>query len=234
VKAPVYALAIRLVSALRAGALLVTRRRSGVAHVYCGRVTASGRFAAAGNRALCGVRSRRLTVLPAGVEALGPRKLRLCRRCAPLLPDVPAGSPYAGRLLVAFDDQAAAFAHLTVDDFTVAAAWCTTVEETHQVGRLMQLVLGPTPLQPATEAEHRHRAAEQVLLRRRRHLTTAAMSPEEREAQRLQREAEDAERIRVNEARRRLDRVDRAQDRALRGSCLTPYERGLLAEQASQ
>lgn len=229
-----WGLALTLVSALRLGAKLVSRRR-GVAHVYQGPLTRSGRFVPADREVVCGARTRRLSVLLDGIDALGTDGLRLCRRCAPLLKAFPPGSPYAGRVLVTFDEKAAAFEHLTPLDFAKAALWCQSVEETHQLGMLMGLVLDPAPLRKpeAGTCEHLHWLADRALMKRRSHLRERELTPEERAAQAFRSEIETEEQIRINAARTRQARIDRAQDRARRGQYLMPHERELL-ERASK
>jgi hypothetical protein len=223
-----WGLALTLVSAVRLGAKLVTRRR-GVAHVYQGPLTRSGRFVPTGREVVCGARTARLSVLLDGLDGLGTDGLRLCRRCAPLLKAFPPDSPYAGRVLVTFDDKAAAFAHLTALDFARAALWCRTVEETHQVGMLMGLVLGPAPLRkPEGGAALTRWIADRALIKKRDQLRNREMSAEERAEQAARREAENDERIRLREARARQARLDRAQARASRGQYLMPHERELL------
>jgi hypothetical protein len=228
-----WTLGLTLVSALRLGAKLVTRHR-GVAHVYHGPLTRSARFVPADREVVCGVRTKRLSVLLDGPDALGAAAdgLRLCRRCAPLLEAFPPDSPYAGRVLVTLDDKAAAFAHLNALDFGRAAKWCRTVAETHQVGMLMGLVLGPPPLRPKTPDQVIHKAADEALNRRRKQLRLAELTPEERAEREAKRLAEEDELIRIRSARGRQARIDRAQDRANRGQYLMPHERDLLQKQA--
>jgi hypothetical protein len=229
-----WGLALTLVSALRLGAKLVSRRR-GVAHVYRGPLTKSGRFVPAGRAVVCGQRTARLSVLLDGLDALGVDGLRLCRRCAPLLDAFPPDSPYAGRVLVTFDDKAAAFEHLTALDFAKAALWCQTVQETHQLGTLMSLVLGTEPLrkpEPGT-CKYMHWLAVRALIKRRAYLRERELSPEQRAERDARAAADNDEQIRIQAARTRQARIDRAQDRARRGQYLMPHERELL-ERASK
>lgn len=230
-RAPAYGLALRLVSALRLGARLVCRPRRGVAHVYRGPLTASGRFVPAGASVECGAATRRLGVLLYGVAELGPG-LRLCRRCALLLSAFPPGSPWDGRLLVTLDEKAEAFSHLTLDDFETAARWCRTVEETHQVGALMGLVHGPPPFRPATEAGRRHRAVDVVLNERRRRLRLAELSPEEQSARRRQADIEADEQARLAAAYAKDWRIARLERKARRGHYLLASQRAELADHA--
>ncbi|WGL50672.1 hypothetical protein P5P86_11925 [Nocardioides sp. BP30] len=228
-----YSLALRLVSAIRLGAVLVMRPRRPVAHLYLGPVTETGSFVRSGFAVLCGARTRRLSVVVEGLDGLGPQ-LRLCRRCAPLVQALAPSSPYAGRVLVAFDDMAAAFAHLTPADFETAARWCRTVDETYQVGTLSGLVLGPVPLVARTEEQRVRKRVDEVLLKRRNRLRNAELSPEERADRAARRELEADERARVQAARARADRIARANDRANRGQYLMPSQRELLAQVANE
>lgn len=218
--------ALRTLAALRAGAHLVGRP-TGVAHIYQGALTPSGRYVPSKAATVCRAATRRLTVLE-GAAALGPGR-RVCRRCQVLLP--PSLGVETGKQLTTRDEWSAAYAHLTVGDLVLAAAWCRTVEETHQVGYVTTLVHGPQPFrQPAVGAEGRalFDLHSRVLFRRRQ-LVAAARTPEEIEEARRRAEDQAEDDARIQAARRRQVAIDQAVDRRNRGGYLTPHERQLVA-----
>ncbi|TIC78812.1 hypothetical protein [Nocardioides sp. GY 10127] len=213
-----------MVAALRAGAFLGCRP-GGVVHVVTGAATASGRWATVSSRPACGVRTRRLAVVP----STGPIDLhgaRFCRRCTRHLPPV-LGRTTAG--LVSRDETAAVYADLTLDDLRQALAWARTVDEAHGVGYLALLIHGPAPLHrptdPARLARWDLETATRDRLRRLRH---AALTPEERAqaADDARRQAEDA--ARVQAAHARGYRMDRITDRRNRGQYVPTWDRDLL------
>lgn len=218
--------ALRTIAALRAGGHLVGRP-SGVAHIYSGPLTPSGRFVPSKAATVCRAATRRLTVLE-GAAALGPGR-RVCRRCQVLLP--PALGVETGKQLATRDEWAAAYAHLTISDLVLAAAWCRTVEETHQVGYVTTLVHGPQPFrQPAVGAEGRDLFDLHArVLFRRRQLVAAARTPEEIQAARWAAEDRAEEDARILASRRQQVAIAKAVDRRTRGQYLTPHERQLIA-----
>jgi len=215
--------ALRLVAALRAGAHLVARPRSGVAHLYRGPVT-SGCRVPRGRRVVCGARTRTLTV----VELL-PR--RWCRRCNTLTR--PAAE------LRTRDDWFTAFGHLAVTDVHAAALWSRTVDETHQVGMVARMLYGGKPTvavarRAGLTTERRellnlHEAIEG----RRRFLATRERTEEERAAIAAGHEAEEHDRARLSKSRRDEAATTRAVDLAATGHYLTPWERAALKPDTS-
>lgn len=211
---------LRLVAAVRAGALLVARPR-GVVHVAAaGPLTPSGRALPRASRTVCRGRTGRLYLFTPGVTGVAGSGRRFCRRCTAALP-VSLGT--AVDELRTRDHDIAAYGHLTADDLTIAASWCRTVEETHQVGRIGLIVLGPAPIRRDTPVA----AFESTLIARRKSLAAAALSPEEREAAVAAREADVAKSARVNAGRAKQAVIDRITDRANRGHYLLPHEREL-------
>lgn len=214
---------LRIVAALRSGALLVHRPR-GVVHVATGPVTASGRFLSSHGRIVCRARTRRLHVLdrPGGTVELGGR--RFCRRCtATLAPSLGV----AERQPVSREDWVAAYSHLTVADLAQAARWTQDVEETHQVGRILLMVHGPAPIRRPAEgtAAAERWALEQEIHARRTHLTLRSLTPEQHAEIEAAKQDAAIDRRRIESQRRRDHARDRALDRANRGQYRTTWER---------
>lgn len=218
--------ALRTLAALRGAAHLVGRP-TGVAHVYVGPLTPSGRFVPSKAATVCRAATRRLQVLEAGASALG-RGRRVCRRCQVLLP--PALGVEVPQL-VTRDDWVAAYSNLTISDLVLAAAWCRTVEETHQVGYVTSVVHGQQPIRQPAEGSPA-RALYDLharILYRRRQLLIAARTPEE-VAEMRARQAEQIEtHAQILAGRRAQQAIDRAHERRRRGEYLTPRERQLVA-----
>lgn len=212
--------ALRLVAALRAGACLVARPRSGVAHLYHGPVT-PGAHVPRGRRVFCGVRTRRMTT----VVELRPR--RWCRRCNAL-------TSQTTDHLRTRDDWLTAFGHLTMTDVHTAADWSRTVAETHQVGTVARMVYGSKPWvieskRAALVGEKRdllrlHEAIEG----RRRYLTSRERTDEERAAIAADREAEAHNQALLRKARSDEAATAHAVELAAGGHYLTPWERAAL------
>lgn len=224
----VVAPAVRLVAALRSGVRLVARP-GGVAHLYAGALTPSGRWVVRAGRTVCGARTRRLQVLAGGCADLDPgRGPRMCRRCMPVLP------PSMGRPggLVSRDDWLAAYAHLTVEDLKTAARWACTVDQSHQVGFLAQLLFDP-PKRHTRRPLEGHDAdvveLHRLIETRRRVLVATERTPEERAHLEQQRADETHNRALADRARRQEAAVDRALERSARGGYLLPHERQLLS-----
>lgn len=215
---------VRLVAALRFGAVLVARPR-GVVHVHDGRLTPNGSVPAS-VRPFCGTRSRRLRVVgtvDAMPNLIGGR--RFCRSCTRRLPAA------LGRRVSEpgpRDEWLATYDGLTVEDLTVAARWTRTVDETYQVDRLALMLHGPKPLRPATAEQCALRDLHDLIEKRRRDLTRAAQTPEERAEAEARREAADHDRRRLAAARSKDAAVARAVERRERGQYLMPHERELL------
>jgi hypothetical protein len=220
---------IRVLAAVRAGAVVVGRPR-GVVHIYSGPLTRSGASAPTGAAPFCGTRSRRLRVLGKAddLSSFPGTGRRFCRSCTRRLP---AALGVDGRRVLGDqrEDWMAAFADLTVSDLHTAAGWCRTVSETHQVGRLLQMLHGPKPVRPRDVAGRALQAAHELVEKRRRILTTAERPAEEREGIVARRAAETAAHVRQQREHRRGYAAARAAERAALGKYLAPHERELLA-----
>jgi hypothetical protein len=154
---------------------------------------------------------------------------RFCRSCTDRLPAALGADSRS--VLVSRDDWSAAYAGLTIEDLMVAAAWCRTVDETHQVGRIALMLYGPKPLRHAVATVPkgaRVLALHEAIEKRRDRLRNAELTDAERAAQVARREAETAERQRIQSARRSAAVLDKAMDRRARGGYLMPHERELL------
>lgn len=218
---------IRVLAALRGGAVLVARPR-GVVHVYDGDLTRSGRAVPGGARPFCGTRSRRLRVVGRAdsLPTFPGAGRRFCRSCTDRLPA--ALGVEARSVLISRDDWLAAYAALTVEDLLVAAAWCRTVDETHQVGVLTQMLFGPKPLRPKTPAQEQLQRLHDAAVERRKVLRDLEMTDEERAARAARQEVETENFKRIQSARRSAAALNKAVDRRLRGQYLMPHERNLL------
>lgn len=222
--------AARTLPAARRDCVALVRRPRGVIHVAVTPLTPSGRWAARTGRTVCHARTGRLIVVGrrGGLPDLGARPL--CKRCLKVLAtrtDVPGldGFPMTR------EQETEVFELITPQQLAAIATTCRTVDETHQVGRLASVLFGPATVKPAprrTPAEQAVVDLNDTVHAVRRHLTTAAMTDEEREAVARARELETAEHARVQTARRRNDARDRALDRRASGSYLMPHERELL------
>lgn len=213
-------LGVRIVAALHEDVALVARPR-GVVHFRAGRMTR-------GARPFCGTRTRRLQVVGRDVDdiaaAVGGR--RFCRSCTRRLP----ARLGAGRDLPldTRDDWMAAYGDLTVADLRLAATWCRTVDETHQVQRILMLACGPKPTRPTSDTDRALRAAYDAVTARRRQLTAAAMTPDEVAAVAEARETELFNRRLAEKQRRKSIAIEKAQERERAGGYLTPGDRELL------
>ncbi|KAB2806950.1 hypothetical protein F9L07_28370 [Pimelobacter simplex] len=224
---------LRVLAAVATGAVLVGRPR-GVVHVHRGDLTRSGHAVPATARPVCGVRSRRLRVFldatqvgrlvgftgAAGDDLTiltrgGAR--RLCRTCTALLPARLGGGSGA---LVSREDWLTAYAGLTTSDLLVAASWARTVDETHQVQHVTQMLFGSRH-----QAPELHKAIEA----RRQALVAATRTADEIAAARAYRAAEDHNRRLLLTARRTEALVERAQRKRRAGRYLMPNEREALA-----
>lgn len=219
--------ALRILAAIANGAALVGRPR-GVVHVYSGALTRGGGSVPTSSRPYCGVRTRRLRVLgttttDASTAVVG--RPHFCRTCVVLLPARLGGGSGA---LVTRDDWIEAYGDLTADDLRLAAAWSRTVGETYQVADVLMKVHGPKPIRPTTDAGRALLAAYDAAEARRRRLTAAAMTDDERAAVREAREAELFNRRRAEKQRRKGIAIEKAQERALSGGYITPSDRELL------
>jgi hypothetical protein len=139
------------------GAVLAARP-TGVAHVYTGPLTPSGRFIPRAGQAVCRARTRQLRVVPTppGWSTLqcsqaGARRLpRLCARCSTCLsrrvPSPHGAASPVGRQVEQHPTSRAAYRHrfadLTPADLWVAAQLATTPEELAAVGHLSLVLFG--------------------------------------------------------------------------------------------
>ncbi|SDC44905.1 hypothetical protein [Nocardioides lianchengensis] len=219
------AVPLRVVAAARAGAHVVARPR-GVVHLApAGPLTPSGSALPRAARTVCRARTGRLYLFTPGVVGVPGEGRRFCRRCTAMLP-ISLGSDVEH--LRTRDDDLLAYGHLTVADFTVAAVWCRTVEETHQVGRIALVVLGSTPVRRPADRDSPSYALwtfEQALFDRRRALAVRALSPEELAAREAERDHQALVDDLARRGRARGRRLDRLHDMANQGRYLTRSER---------
>jgi len=164
-----------------------------------------------------------LEPLSVGLD-LGGR--RFCRRCTSLLPTSLGRDVHR---LVTPDESKAAYGHLPPAAFKTAVAWCRTVDETHQVGRIILDIYGPPPMSRRCSPERQeiyklHRA----LVKRRDTLRVRELSDEDRAEQVARREDETAEHARLVAAKKREDRATRAHDRHRRGEYVPLWDRPLI------
>ncbi|WP_300680684.1 hypothetical protein [Nocardioides sp.] len=216
--------ALLLVAALRSGSVLAERPGSAAVARRL-RPTADGKAVAhvcTTGRLLpvCGARTRRLAQLPDGVAVLGSDR-RVCRRCTARLA---GGAP----VTTTRAEMDAAFGNLTVEDLAAIAGWARSVEESHQIGRVLMMRFGCAPRNPTTAEGKALRAVELDLYRHRRKLESAERSPEERARIVAQREAEQYDRDVIRAARIQQDRVDIAVARRAQDRYLPTWERELL------
>lgn len=201
---------------------LVGRPR-GVAHVYVGPLTPSGRWVPRAGRAVCGTRTRRLSLLELDGTALDPVGRRMCARCSTRLLSA------ARRVEQSYsrDFVLTKYHHLKVQHLAYANALATSVDETHRIGAVTLQILGPGNPRGDQTQRAIHDLHRQIVARRRL-LVAANRTPEEIEAAE-QRRAIDAHNDAVVRAARSRDvAVGRALDRRARGGYLMPAERELL------
>jgi len=160
-------------------------RPTGVAHVYTGPLTPSGRSIPRSGRPACRAWTRRLYVLsPAGdVADADPRGL--CTRCVTCLAVLPRP---AGQV-TSRSDYLATYGHVTAGDLAADAVTATTAEEIDTVGHLSLLVVGHQASNAAglTQllARHRFRVAgstSEAAAGRARAAEAAAAAVEQRKA----------------------------------------------------
>ena len=222
------ATALRILGAYRAGARIGYRPGSLVAHITPATpLTPSGRHLPRTTRPVCGTRTRQLRVLAGPVDATA-RGLRFCRRCTLLLPT--CLGRYVGRVITR-EDRAAAFGHLTVDDLTVAARWCQTVDDTHAVSTVVSVVYGPAPwTRPTTSDRDAYARWElnRVLIARRNALREQELSDDARAERDGKAEAAAYERGLRIANRRRDDATEIALSREREGAYLTDRQKWLV------
>lgn len=231
--------ALRLVTAIRAGAVLAARPRSVVAHLVLGRLTTSGVRVARTTVPLCRAVTRTLYVVAdrTALDTLDGVRValtgrRVCRRCQYSTPAALALDGASTHRMVTNDDFVRAYSNLTPLDLTIAARWALTVADTHTIGAAAQLLYGSKPVVGSPDNLPPVRAAiwrmHDTITRRRRALTAAERTDEQRAGNASTREARDAlsERARTTAAAEAV--LVRAQTRHARGQYLMPHERDLL------
>lgn len=226
--------AVRLIAAVRAGAVLTHRPGSRVAHLYSGSLTPSGRWVPRAGRAACHQHTRRLSVLPEPGVSLGLEQVltdgrRMCRRCMAVIPA--ALGCTTARDLVDRQDLAKVYASLTPADVALAGRWAVTSSESHQVSRLALILFGPKPLtrrSQRTPAQVELIAMHAAIQDRRRHLVAKERTAEERDELAERRDAEQHDRDRIAAAAREEAYVTKLAGRAARGGYLTKTERERL------
>lgn len=221
--------ALRLVAALRFGAVLAARPRSIVAHVCQGRTTPSGRWLSRSARPVCRARTARLEVIVQPNQGVSMNGHRLCRRCRPMLPA--ALGRCDAHQLVTRQDLAAAFTGLTVDDLDTAARWSRTVSESHQVGRVLSILHGEKPRALPRNLTPERRHLQEVHTRLEKNRTRLRLDERDVDqvaADEARRDAADALSARARETSRNEAAIARITDRALAGKYLTQHERDLI------
>lgn len=217
---------LRVVAAFAAGAAPAARTRSRVVHLYVGKPSRSGRYASTKGRVVCGVRCLRLPLLSPGSDVADLGGRRFCRRCTSLVPTSLGTDVHR---LVAREDIAAAYGHLTIRDLRTAARWTTSVDDTHLVARVAAVVLGPPKMFGRRSADEQAVFdLDRFIIRRRDQLRARELTAEEIEDRRARQEADSVRDAAVLASRRKSDAMDRALDRRNRGAYLTPWERQLV------
>lgn len=218
------ALGIRVVSALRTGAVLVARPR-GVVHFHTGSLTRTGGAVPAGERPFCGTKSRRLRVVGRDVSDIGTAVAgrRFCRSCTGRLP-----ARLGAVDLVTREGRLAAFGDLSVADLHLAGVWCRNPDETYQVQSVLMLVHGPKPIRPTSPVGVELLAAYDAIKARRDQLVAAAMTEDEFAALAANREAKAFNQRLVQKNRIREVRIEKAAAIARAGGYLRPDQRELL------
>lgn len=208
---------------LVAGRGRLVGRPTGVAHIYSGSMTRSGRMVPTAGRPACRLATRRLYLLPLDGPALTPASRPICTRCLARLTKAAARTAS----LQSRGEFIAAYGHLEPCHLIYAAGLATTVADTHRIGMVAQMLFGPAGVWPLHHDEWA--ALDATIIGRRRALATALRTPEEVEAARRAREIEAYNDELARAGRRRQERVDRIQDRQRRGGYLAPWEREPVA-----
>lgn len=208
--------------------VLAGRRRSAVYHVYVGPTTPTGR-SPRGVRPVCSARTRPLTILRRCGVTVDVHGRRMCANCSARLTAMARRAEQPPSNV----DQRKAFFEatgVTSSDLVVALAVASSVEETHAIANVTNLLFGPASFRrpkAAGKAQARY-DFEAELLRRRRSLATAELTPEERDAIEAKREAEAMRDEQIRAQRTKDDQMNRALDRRIRSAYLMPHERELL------
>lgn len=154
------------------------------------------------------------------------RSRRVCARCTAKLS---AWWPQTR------DAELAAFSFLTVANLATVTRSCTTVAQTHVVGRLALMLFGPEPLTPKARRTSDQQALvdlHQGIHAQRAHLVPLERTEEERQALRQARADEAHDAAERRKATRRAAAVENANERRRGGRYLTPAERDLLTSSA--
>lgn len=214
------ALSLLLVHALRGGHVLAARP-VGVAHLYSGDLTPTGKFVPAGNPVTCKAKTGRLNVLTEGLTALGPDR-RMCRRCMATSLAMHPGPDLANDRVA----EHAYYSALTAGDFGNAANLCATVEESHQVARIAARVLGPGAPDETRLADHGlWKRLDAHMNHRRNELRARELTPEERAEIEAEKAAWHAKSELIEQNRAKEVSRAKANDRRLAGGYLMPHER---------
>lgn len=172
---------IDLIRAAGPGSRLVARP-AGVAHVYAGPLTPSGRYVPTSARTVCRAHHRRLTVLPERWSSLAPAGSvyrRLCTPCRTRLVSRARRAP----ALVTHDDVVDAYRGTTVPELAACVVDAATTEETHRIGRVASALYGPPRVRftqsRMSPIEHALCDLHDAIHHARRLLASAERSPED-------------------------------------------------------
>lgn len=156
------------------------------------------------------------------------RYRRVCVRCIKaMLPTAPGldGAPLPR------DVEAQLYSFLTIPNLHAVLRSCTTVDQTHMVGRLALMLFGPKTMRPPARRSQGQAAVADLhdaIHNTRARLVAETRTPEERAALRQQRDTQVFNDALTARQRKRAAAVDKALERARRGGFLTPYERQLV------
>lgn len=224
---------LALFAAAGRGTHIVGRPRSisGVAHLYTGPLTRTGRHVPLRGRPVCGARTRRLSVLefPVALEA-GPDgdDRRVCARCRSCL--VESRQDRRQPTAPTRDDLAATYGHLSVNQLAAHARASRTRDEIDLVSAVALMNVGTVAGQrPIVLADGTHGPSlNDVIARRRRALRLADPTPQEaaRDARLRARDEED------RDAARRRRTADWEEKQAERAGRRAPHPRDLVARAA--
>lgn len=211
--------------------VLAVRRHSDVFHIYVGTTTPGGRTTRSA-RPVCNAHTRPLTILRRCGVTVDTHGRRMCARCSARLSAI---AHRAEQPPLNLDAEKTFWQATGIDspDLVVALAVASTVEETHAIARVTNLLKGPvhTTVTPRPEAAGKEQARwdfEQQLLKRRRELRAAELTPEQRETAAVKRDVATAREQQIAAARQKQDRLNRALARRLNGQYLMPHQKQLL------
>lgn len=220
--------AARTLPAGRCDTVSLVARPGGVVHVAVSPLTPSGRFIPVAARAVCRTHTRRLSVVQrrAGGRTPDISGRRVCVRCITSLTATVDLPGLDGRPMTRAQ-EVEAFELLTPAVLAEVATTLTSVEQTHELGRLASVLHGQPSMKPSafrTEVEAEVADLHDLIHRTRRRLTSEAMTPEERDTVARAREQQHLEDQLLLAARRRADARDRAVDRQRGGLYVAPWE----------